>query len=176
MKRDLSVCRTAVHGMMMLTVLGSSSGFSIFSQKGVQWVNEKTGDETFLRMIQRASSSAKPGSQDENNQWKNMLFGKLFGKQTRDPPPPKEVATRLVNGGFSLQDLTIYTDHSAQPSSETSMSYFLSFTKGRLRSYLRGSTPITLQQILAGMLHLISSWQLPVDCACRILPALIPTI
>ncbi|KAF2860818.1 hypothetical protein K470DRAFT_203499, partial [Piedraia hortae CBS 480.64] len=31
--------------------IGSASGFSIFSPKGIEWVNEKTGDNSFQQMI-----------------------------------------------------------------------------------------------------------------------------
>lgn len=76
---------------------GSSSGFSIFSPRGIQWVNEKTGDDTFQRMIIMASNSQRSKNRQING-WKDVLFGKLFGKQGRDPPPPKDMARGLVNG------------------------------------------------------------------------------
>ncbi|TGZ79134.1 hypothetical protein EX30DRAFT_309201 [Ascodesmis nigricans] len=76
--------------------IGSSSGFSIFSQKGIEWVNEKTGDDSFIRMIQRIPI---PGSH-ESSGWKDLLFKKLFSKQGREPPPPKEKALKLVNADF----------------------------------------------------------------------------
>ncbi|KAJ5684304.1 transcriptional regulator family: Fungal Specific TF [Penicillium maclennaniae] len=49
--------------------IGSSSGFSIFSPKGIQWVNEKTGDTSFQDMISSASV-------DDNKwmYWKPEIF------------------------------------------------------------------------------------------------------
>ncbi|KAJ5132297.1 transcriptional regulator family: Fungal Specific TF [Penicillium atrosanguineum] len=49
--------------------IGSSSGFSIFSPKGIQWVNERTGDTSFQDMISSASV-------DDNKwmYWKPEIF------------------------------------------------------------------------------------------------------
>ncbi|KAI5308252.1 hypothetical protein KEM55_006174, partial [Ascosphaera atra] len=56
--------------------IGSSSGFSIFSPKGIQWVNEKTGDDSFQQMI---SSSYV----DDNKwiYWKPEIFSDIFARR-----------------------------------------------------------------------------------------------
>ncbi|KAJ5590986.1 transcriptional regulator family: Fungal Specific TF [Penicillium hetheringtonii] len=67
--------------------IGSSSGFSIFSPKGIQWVNEKTGDTSFQDMISSASV-------DDNKwmYWKPEIFSDIFARRVFKPLPPKEEA------------------------------------------------------------------------------------
>lgn len=79
----------------MLTSLGSSSGFSIFSPKGIQWVNEKTGDDSFQKMITTASI-------DDNKwiQWKPDVFQDLFKRRVYRALPPKAEALSLLKDYF----------------------------------------------------------------------------
>lgn len=73
---------------------GSSSGFSIFSPRGIQWVNEKTGDTSFQDMIMNATA------QDSGKMFptKNSVFGQLFENHKRNPMPPKGPTITLVTG------------------------------------------------------------------------------
>ncbi|KAH0542897.1 hypothetical protein FGG08_002757 [Glutinoglossum americanum] len=75
---------------------GSSSGFSIFSPKGIQWVNEKTGDTSFQEMISSTSSL------DDSKwaHWKPEIFGDLFQRRIFRPLPPKEEALSLLKDFF----------------------------------------------------------------------------
>ncbi|KAJ5095674.1 hypothetical protein NUU61_005030 [Penicillium alfredii] len=75
--------------------IGSSSGFSIFSPKGIQWVNEKTGDTSFQDMI---SSSYV----DDNKwmYWKPEIFSDIFARRVFKPLPPKEEALSLFKDFF----------------------------------------------------------------------------
>ncbi|KAI1813963.1 N-terminal binuclear Zn cluster-containing protein [Poronia punctata] len=75
--------------------IGSSSGFSIFSPKGIQWVNEKTGDSSFERMISEVSV-------DDNkwNLWKPEIFGDLFRRPIFRPLPSKAEALSLLKDYF----------------------------------------------------------------------------
>lgn len=79
----------------ILTLLGSSSGFSIFSPKGIQWVNEKTGDTSFQEMISSAA-------EDDNQwiHWKPDVFGDIFARRTFKPLPPKDEALSLLKDYF----------------------------------------------------------------------------
>ncbi|KAI9822020.1 MAG: hypothetical protein M1832_003192 [Thelocarpon impressellum] len=75
--------------------IGSSSGFSIFSPKGIQWVNEKTGDTSFEEMISSASA--------EDNKWvhwKPDVFDNIFARHTYKPLPPKQEAVSLLKDYF----------------------------------------------------------------------------
>jgi hypothetical protein len=74
---------------------GSSSGFSIFSPKGIQWVNEKTGDRSFQEMISTAAI-------DDNKwiQWKPDVFQDLFKRRVYRPLPPKAEALSLLKDYF----------------------------------------------------------------------------
>jgi hypothetical protein len=74
---------------------GSSSGFSIFSPKGIQWVNEKTGDSSFQEMISSASV-------DENKwmYWKPEVFSDLFQRRIFRPLPPKNECVSLLKDFF----------------------------------------------------------------------------
>ncbi|KAF2020461.1 hypothetical protein BU24DRAFT_403570 [Aaosphaeria arxii CBS 175.79] len=75
--------------------IGSSSGFSIFSPKGIQWVNEKTGDVSFQDMISTAAI-------DDNKwiQWKPDVFQDLFKRRVYRPLPPKNEALSLLKDYF----------------------------------------------------------------------------
>lgn len=75
--------------------IGSSSGFSIFSPKGIQWVNEKTGDNSFQEMILSASV-------DDNKwlYWKPDIFSDLFVRRVFKPLPPKDEALSLLKDFF----------------------------------------------------------------------------
>ncbi|KAL1959873.1 hypothetical protein VTO42DRAFT_1018 [Malbranchea cinnamomea] len=75
--------------------IGSSSGFSIFSPKGIQWVNEKTGDTSFQDMISSAYV-------DDNKwiYWKPEIFSDIFARRVFKPLPPKEEAISLFRDYF----------------------------------------------------------------------------
>jgi hypothetical protein len=75
---------------------GSSSGFSIFSPKGIQWVNEKTGDTSFQDMI----SSTTSLDDSKLAHWKPEVFGDLFRRTVFKPLPPKEEALSLLKDFF----------------------------------------------------------------------------
>ena len=77
-------------------LVGSSSGFSIFSPKGIQWVNEKTGDDSFKAMI----SSAAGGGSNNWIQWKPEVFGEIFERRTFTPLPPLNEALSLLKDFF----------------------------------------------------------------------------
>lgn len=74
---------------------GSSSGFSIFSPKGIQWVNEKTGDTSFQETIFTAV-------EDDNKwiHWKPEVFGDIFLRRTFRPLPNKDEALSLLKDYF----------------------------------------------------------------------------
>lgn len=78
------------------TLQGSSSAFSIFSSKGIEWVNEKTGDASFQETIQNAVN-------EEDNKWqywKPEVFGDIFVRRVFKPLPPKEEALSLFKDFF----------------------------------------------------------------------------
>jgi len=77
-------------------LLGSSSALSIFSRKGIEWVNEKTGDTSFQQTIQDAVN-------EEDNKWmfwKPEIFGDLFMRRVFKPLPPKDEALSLFKDFF----------------------------------------------------------------------------
>ncbi|KAI1079373.1 N-terminal binuclear Zn cluster-containing protein [Whalleya microplaca] len=75
--------------------IGSSSGFSIFSPKGIQWVNEKTGDTSFQQMISNVSID-----DHKWNHWKPEVFGDLFHRPVYRQLPPKPEALSLLKDYF----------------------------------------------------------------------------
>lgn len=75
--------------------IGSSSGFSIFSPKGIQWVNEKTGDNAFQVMISDVSLDDHKWTN-----WKPEVFSDLFGRPIFRPLPPKAEALSLLKDFF----------------------------------------------------------------------------
>jgi len=75
--------------------IGSSSGFSIFSPKGVSWVNSKTGDDSFQRTISDISVDDHKWTN-----WKPEVFGDLFQRPIFRPLPPKPEALSLLQDYF----------------------------------------------------------------------------
>lgn len=76
--------------------IGSSSGFSIFSPKGIQWVNEKTGDTSFQSMIAHASSEDRQGW----DHWKPEVFNDLFQRRIFRPLPGRQECYALLKDYF----------------------------------------------------------------------------
>lgn len=79
----------------LIIIKGSSSGFSIFSPKGIHWVNEKTGDKSFQRMISDVSMDDHKWTS-----WKPEVFNDLFQRPVFRPLPPKEEALSLLTDYF----------------------------------------------------------------------------
>ncbi|KAL7797671.1 N-terminal binuclear Zn cluster-containing protein [Trichoderma ceciliae] len=75
--------------------IGSSSGFSIFSPKGIQWINHKTGDDTFQNMISEVSEDDHKWTN-----WKPEIFGDLFQRPVFRPLPLKPEAMSLLKDYF----------------------------------------------------------------------------
>lgn len=75
--------------------IGSSSGFSIFSPKGIQWVNEKMGDSSFQQMISDVSIDDHKWTA-----WKPDVFGDLFRRTIFRELPPKPEALSLLKDYF----------------------------------------------------------------------------
>ncbi|KAL2266496.1 hypothetical protein VTJ83DRAFT_5848 [Remersonia thermophila] len=75
--------------------IGSSSGFSIFSPKGIQWVNEKMGDTSFQQMISDVSIDDHKWTA-----WKPDVFGDLFRRTIFRELPPKPEALSLLKDYF----------------------------------------------------------------------------
>ncbi|KAI4262317.1 MAG: hypothetical protein L6R42_002500 [Xanthoria sp. 1 TBL-2021] len=75
--------------------IGSSSGFSIFSPKGIQWINEKTGDNSFQEMIAKAAV-------DDTKwvYWRPEIFSDMFARRTFMPIPPQHEALSLCKDFF----------------------------------------------------------------------------
>lgn len=94
---DLSdmMCSLVTNNCGETRYIGSSSGFSIFSPKGITWVNEKTGDTSFQQMISSASV-------DENKwaYWKPEVFGDIFERRIFKPLPPKSECMSLLKDYF----------------------------------------------------------------------------
>jgi hypothetical protein len=80
---------------VLTSCVGSSSGFSIFSPKGIQWVNEKTGDNSFQQMISEVSIDDHKWTN-----WKPEIFGDLFHRPVFLPLPPKAEAMSLLKDFF----------------------------------------------------------------------------
>lgn len=76
--------------------IGSSSGFSIFSPKGIQWVNEKTGDSSFQQMIATATADDKNGWEH----WRPEVFNDLFSRRIFKPLPGRQECYTLLKDYF----------------------------------------------------------------------------
>lgn len=71
---------------------------SIFSQKGIEWVNEKTGDTSFQETIQDAVN--EDDKEKKWSFWKPEIFGDLFMRRVFKPLPPREEAISLFKDFF----------------------------------------------------------------------------
>ena len=76
--------------------IGSSSGFSIFSPKGIQWVSEKTGDSSFQQMISQATAEDKHGW----DHWRPEVFNDLFARRVFKPLPGRQECYALLKDYF----------------------------------------------------------------------------
>lgn len=74
---------------------GSSSGFSIFSPKGISWVNSKTGDTSFQRTISDVSIDDHKWTN-----WKPEVFRDLFQRPVFRPLPSKNETLSLLQDFF----------------------------------------------------------------------------
>ncbi|KIW17153.1 hypothetical protein PV08_04344 [Exophiala spinifera] len=91
-----AMCSLVTNNVGETRYVGSSSAFSIFSNKGIEWVNEKTGDTSFQETIQNAVN-------EEDNKWmywKPEVFGDIFVRRVFKPLPPKEEALSLFKDFF----------------------------------------------------------------------------
>ncbi|KAJ9634296.1 hypothetical protein H2204_006373 [Knufia peltigerae] len=91
-----AMCSLVTNNVGETRYIGSSSAFSIFSSKGIEWVNEKTGDTSFQETIQNAVN------EDDNKwqYWKPEVFGDIFVRRVFKPLPPKEEALSLFKDFF----------------------------------------------------------------------------
>ncbi|TKX18834.1 transcription factor-like protein 27 [Elsinoe australis] len=89
------MCSLVTNNVGETRYIGSSSGFSIFSPKGIEWVREKTGDDSFQDMIQNAAANDQ-----QWYQWKPEVFGDIFARRTFQPLPPKRDALSLLKDFF----------------------------------------------------------------------------
>lgn len=80
---------------MLTAGVGSSSGFSIFSPKGISWVNEKTGDTSFQDMI-----TGSAVHEVKWNYWKPEVFSDMFARRTFQHLPPRDEALSLLKDFF----------------------------------------------------------------------------
>lgn len=76
-------------------MVGSSSGFSIFSPRGIQWVSEKTGDDSFQQMINVAAVA-----DNKWFHWKPEVFDDVFARRVFQPLPPREECMSLIKDFF----------------------------------------------------------------------------
>jgi len=89
------MCSLVTNNQGETRYLGSSSGFSIFSPKGIQWVNEKTGERSFQTMMEAAAK-------DDNKwyHWRPEVFSDIFERRIYRALPPKEECVALLRDFF----------------------------------------------------------------------------
>ncbi|KAK6363371.1 hypothetical protein TWF730_000804 [Orbilia blumenaviensis] len=80
--------------------IGSSSGFSIFSPKGIQWVNSKTGDRAFQKMLVKLMQA-----DHKFEHWRPDVWDAVFSTKCQNPLPSKEEAESYAQEYFSTVNL-----------------------------------------------------------------------
>ncbi|RDW67544.1 hypothetical protein BP6252_08940 [Coleophoma cylindrospora] len=75
--------------------IGASSGFSLFSPQGLQWISERTGDNDLTDFTSNLAKSAKGVSAPTpTNLWHSKTAS------DREPLPPKDIASQYVQSYF----------------------------------------------------------------------------
>ncbi|KAL9016186.1 MAG: hypothetical protein Q9185_006459 [Variospora sp. 1 TL-2023] len=89
------MCSLVTNNLGETRYIGSSSGFSIFSPKGISWISEKTGDNSFHDMISKAAA-------DDTKwvYWRPEIFSDMFARRTFMSLPPKHEALSLCKDFF----------------------------------------------------------------------------
>lgn len=77
--------------------LGASSGFSLFSPQGLQWISEKTGSNELAKFISSISSNLQSYMPKNSSA---ELYRPLYPSE-REPLPPKVVADHYVQYYFN---------------------------------------------------------------------------
>ncbi|RVD80599.1 uncharacterized protein DFL_008493 [Arthrobotrys flagrans] len=80
--------------------IGSSSGFSIFSPKGIQWVNSKTGDRAFQKMLVKLMQA-----DHKFEHWRPDVWDAVFSTKCQNPLPSKAEAESYAQEYFSTVNL-----------------------------------------------------------------------
>ncbi|KAK6509596.1 hypothetical protein TWF481_004332 [Arthrobotrys musiformis] len=88
--------------------IGSSSGFSIFSPKGIQWVNSKTGDRAFQKMLVKLMQA-----DHKFEHWRPDVWDAVFSTQCQNPLPSKAEAESYAQEYFSTVNLLFPLYHQA---------------------------------------------------------------
>lgn len=76
--------------------MGSSSGFSIVSPRGRQWVDDQSGDRSFSQMISSALSKDRHGWDDEQS----SIFDDAFARHVFKPLPSRTECLSLIGDFF----------------------------------------------------------------------------
>lgn len=92
------MCSLVTNNLGESRYIGSSSSFSIFSPKGIQWVNEKTGDDSFVRFLEHTAEGDQ--SQIVLDKWKPEIFGDIFGRRQFRPLPALAETLSLLRDFF----------------------------------------------------------------------------
>jgi len=88
------MCSLVTNNQGETRYLGSSSGFSIFSPKGIEWVNEKTGERSFERMLETLAED------DKWYHWRPEVFDDIFQRRVYRPLPPRDECLSLLRDFF----------------------------------------------------------------------------
>ncbi|EED21290.1 conserved hypothetical protein [Talaromyces stipitatus ATCC 10500] len=75
--------------------LGGSSGFSLFSPQGLEWITQKTGSDELSRFIHELVANVQTRSDKTTAE----LYRPPFASE-REPLPPKHIADRYVDSFF----------------------------------------------------------------------------
>lgn len=86
--------------------LGSTTGFSIFSARGIQWVNEKMGDTSYRDAIVRSSAV-------DDKAFRADVFDDIFKRRTYHALPPKAEAYALLREYFGTFNTCLPLYHEA---------------------------------------------------------------
>lgn len=89
------MCSLVTNNAGESSYIGSSSGFSIFSPKGIEWIREKTGENNIQATLQNAAANDQ-----QWYSWKPEVFGDIFARRTFQPLPPKDVTLSLLADFF----------------------------------------------------------------------------
>jgi hypothetical protein len=89
----------------LLSTLGSSSGFSLFSPQGLQWISERTGSDELIQFISTLLREARNCAPENATElWPPA--SPTERPTEPEPLPPREIADQYIQSGCTFVEVS----------------------------------------------------------------------